>query len=106
MRKQMQHRFVLPPRSVVIEDVFGKAAGVENSKMRTDARPRVRRRLAAIVEAGPTERAGEKRALRKYLPPTLGGRGVAGMIYIISADIAFLFVIHVNAPREKFTAHF
>src|SRR5262249_22950423 len=101
----MQQRLVLPPRSIVIEDVFGKAAGVENSKMRTDARPRVRRRLATIVEAGPTEGAGEKRAFRKYLPPGLGRRGVAGMIYVISAEVAFHLVVFVNPAGEELAAH-
>src|SRR5689334_6372258 len=100
----MQHWLRLPPRLVVIENVLGKTASVENSKMRTDAGPGVRRRFAAIIEAGPVEGARQERALGEDFPPAFGRGRVAGMIHVVSADVASLFVVRINTPREVFAS--
>src|SRR5438445_11957567 len=74
--------------------------------MRADAGPRIRRWLAAIIKAGPVERAGEKRTRGKNLPPSFRRRCVSRMIHVVSADVTFRFIVRVNAAGEIFTAHF
>src|SRR5207302_9971957 len=57
--KQMQNRFRSPPRLVIIEVVFGKAAHIDDAELRINGRPCVGRGLAAIVKSGPGETSGE-----------------------------------------------
>src|SRR5438105_3652506 len=106
MRKEMEHRLRLPPRLVVIKNVFGKTACVQNSKMRTDAWPRIRRGLAAIIKAGPVECARQKLARGENPPPSFCRRCISGVIHVVSADVTFQFIVGVNAAGEIFTAHF
>src|SRR5208337_4362773 len=67
--EQVQDRLGSPPSLVVIIVVLGEATGIHDAKVRVDARPFVRRRLATIIESGPGEAAGNKRALVVNPPP-------------------------------------
>src|SRR5580692_6161637 len=89
VRKKMQHGLLSPPRLVVVEGVFGKSAGVDDAVLRADVGPAVGRGLAAIVEAGPHEAAGQPGAGVAETPPAFG-RGAAGCgVGIVGADVAF-----------------
>ena len=61
VRQHVHERLAREERLVQVERVLREAAGVENAPVRADARPPVRRRLAAVVEAGPGEQAGDER---------------------------------------------
>src|SRR5437773_1660903 len=90
VRKQMQYGFRSPPRLVIVENVFGEAAGVQRAEVRTDTGPAVRRRLATIIKSGPGKGAGEKGAFSENLPPSFGRHGIAGMVNVVGADVALL----------------
>ena len=57
VRENVQHGFDRPVGLVIIIIVLRKTAGVHHAKMRVDVGPPVRRRLAAIIKAGPDEPA-------------------------------------------------
>ena len=61
MRQQVEHGIGRPPRLVIIEIVLRETAHVEDAEMRIDARPRIRRRLAAIIKTRPDETAAQPR---------------------------------------------
>ena len=99
--KRCSTGLVAPPRLVVVVVVLRKAARVHHAEVRADARPLVRRRLAAIVEAGPDEAAGEPGARREVRPPRL--RRVArppGLVDVVGADVAAHRVVGVDAARR------
>src|SRR5450756_1184100 len=99
MRREVQHGVRRPPRLVVVKSVLRKTAGVENAEMRVDARPPIRRRLAAIIKTGPDERAGKPRTRRKITPPAFGGRSPTGPDDIVGGDVTARAVVGVNAAR-------
>ena len=99
MRQQMQHRLVRPPRLVILKVVLGKTAGVEDAEMRIDARPVVRRRLAAIIKTRPDESAGEPRTHREEAPPAFGGVRPRRRVFVVGAHVAARLVVRVNAAR-------
>ena len=72
VRKEVQDGVVAPPRLVVVEVVLREAADVQDAEVRVDARPFVGRRLAAVIEAGPDEAAGEPETDGVMAPPRLG----------------------------------
>ena len=69
MRKKVQHGFEGPVGLVIIEKVLRKTARIHNAKMRVDAGPAERRRLAAIIKPGPAESAGRPRTGIIIRPP-------------------------------------
>ena len=102
VRQQMHQRPVgPPPRAVVIIIVLGEAAGVEDSELRADAREGVvGRRLAAIVEAGPDEAAGDVRPVGDDRPPFLGGGRPPRMLGVVGADDVARRVVGIFAARR------
>src|SRR6185437_3284013 len=94
VRKDVQHGLGAPPGFVVVEVVFRKAAGVHDTEVRADTGPGVRRRLAAIVEAGPYETAGEPTPRIESTPPLLGGGAVAlWLVDVVGAHVTALRVV-------------
>ena len=67
--------------------------------MRIDARPRVRRRLAAIIKTRPHEAAAQPRAIREIAPPTFGRGGPAHREIVVGFNVAAHFVARINAAR-------
>src|ERR1051326_3335789 len=105
MREDMQHRLGLPPSLVVIKNVFGETAGVQNPEVRTDTRPGIRAWLAAIIEACPIKSAREERAFGEDFPPAFSGGCVAGMVQVVGADVSLFLIGNVNPAGEEFAAH-
>src|ERR1700683_5607141 len=101
VRQHVHHGLRRPPRLVIEKIVFGEAAGVHDSKVRTDTRPRVGRRLAAIIESGPHKSARDPRTHAIIRPPFFRAASVAGPVPVVGADVAPLFVIFINAARAK-----
>src|SRR6266478_4167530 len=99
MREEVEHGFSSPPGLVIEVVVFRKAASIHNSEVRTDARPFIRRWLPAIIETGPDKTAGEKGAFGEDFPPAFGVETVVGKVDVVSADVAFLFVIRIDPTR-------
>src|SRR5664280_143601 len=88
VRREVQHGVRCPPRLVVIKSVLRKTAGVENAEVRVDARPPIRRRLAAIIKTSPDKRAREPRTRRKETPPAFGSGGPSRPDQIVSGDVS------------------
>src|SRR5262245_6015792 len=99
MRQQMQHRVCRPPRPVIIKIVLWKTACIENAKMRVDARPRIRSRLAAIIKTRPHETTREPWTRGEVTPPALRRVRPAWRIHVVGADVAARFVVLINAAR-------
>src|SRR5215831_7822389 len=85
----MQYRLIGPPGLVIEEGVLGKPARVDHAILRTDVRPLIGRRLAAVIEPGPYEAAGNVRSCAYESPPSFcrcpSGRGVG----IVRTDSSF-----------------
>src|SRR3954466_8337046 len=98
----MDQRLIGPPPGAVIEViVLGKAAGVENSELRADAREfGVGSRLAAIVEAGPDETAGDVRAVGDDGPPFLRRGRPPRMLGVVSAHDVPRRIVGIFAARR------
>src|SRR5947208_15095190 len=101
MWKQMKHRFRAPPRFVVIKDVLWKAAGVQNAKVRAYERPGVWARLTAIIKTGPRKTAGNKRSRCVRFPPSFSAIGISGKVDVVSTNVPFLFVGHVDSTGKE-----
>src|SRR5438128_1441013 len=99
MRKYMQHGLRSPPRLIIEVVVFRESAGVHDAEMRTDARPAIRTRFTAIIEAGPGKATGQEWALVEDLPPSFGAECVSGKVDVISADVSLSFIVLINAAR-------
>src|SRR6516225_492439 len=80
--------------------------GVHRAKVRADARPFVRRWLAAIIEPGPVKAACKKLALRIDFPPVFHAHDVTEEIDVIGADISFSRIIFVDAARAEIAPGF
>ncbi len=99
VREDVQHRRRRPPRLVVVERVLREPAEVDDAVLRADVRPRVRRRLAAIVEAGPHEAARDHgRALTNCHQPARRGAARRG-VRVVRADDALGSIGDVDAAR-------
>src|SRR5215469_18420290 len=96
----MQNGFVAPLRLIIKIRVLRKAARVHHAEMRTDARPFVRGRLAAIVEASPDKCTCSERTRSKEIPPLLGGGSVTPRrIHIVCGHEAVRWIVRVNSAR-------
>src|SRR5581483_4231095 len=102
----MEHRLRAPPRLVIVKIVFSTSAPVHDSKMRIDAWPTVRSGLAAIVEAGPREAAGEKWPGVVELPPKLRQLRPWRMLQVIRADVALFLVVEIDSASGHGTGGF
>src|SRR5256885_11314158 len=97
--KQVQNRRVAPPTFVIVVIVFGKSAQIHHAKVRRRAGPFVRDRLAAVVKAGPDERAGEPVARGEEFPPILRGRSPLWRALVIPANISTNRIIRMKSAR-------
>ena len=88
VRKHVQRRASSPTRPVVVEVVLGEAAHVQDAEVRVDAGPAVGRGLAAVVEAGPGEAAGQEGPLVVEFPPDFGESGPGRAVDVVGADVA------------------
>ena len=105
MRQEMQHGLRAPLRLIVVIVVLGKSARVHDPEVRADARPTIeRRRLAAVVEPGPDESAGDVGSIRHVRPPGLRGRGPPWMIGVVRGYVALRIVAAIDAARADRTA--
>jgi hypothetical protein len=73
VREYVQRRLGAPPRLVVVADILGKPAHVYDAELRTDRRPPIGSRLAAIVEACPRKAACHPVASAIEFPPLFSG---------------------------------
>ena len=109
MRKQVEHRLRRPPGLVVVEGVFGKAARVDDSVLRTDVGPLVGRGLPAIVEPGPHESPGKPWPRVAEPPPAFGGCASGRGVRVIRTHEALASICDVNAASadraDRFGAH-
>src|ERR1022692_2103613 len=92
----MQNTVRRPPRLIIPEIVLRKTAGVQDAKMRTDARPFVRRRLATIIKSGPVKSAGGPGADGEETPPFFGRLAPTRIVVVVGADITARGVIGIN----------
>ena len=106
VRQQMQHRFVRPPRLVIPGVVLAKAAHVQDAEVRIDARPAIRRRLAAVIKPRPDEAAGQPRTRVEETPPFLGRIRPRLRVVVVGAHVAARRVVRVNAARADGAALF
>src|SRR5579863_8627238 len=109
MREEMKNRARRPPGLVVVESVLGESAGVDDSVLRTDIGPTIRRWFATIVESGPHKSAGEPISRIAEAPPAFG-RSAAGVgVGIVGTDVAFGGIGDIDAARadraHSFRAH-
>src|SRR5215471_11988370 len=101
VRQKMQHGLVGPPGLIVEVVVFRKTAGIENTKMGTDARPVIRGWFTTIVKAGPGKGAGDKGPLGIDLPPSLRAERVTREPDIVGGHISLFFVVGIDAARTE-----
>src|ERR1700728_4752081 len=101
MRQQVQDGVGRPPRLIIIEVVLRETAGVEDAEMGIDARPRIRRRLAAIIDSGAHETAAQPRARVEKAPPSFGSVRPRWRVVVVSTDIAPYRIILINAARAN-----
>src|SRR5208282_4606575 len=72
-----------------------------DAEVRIDARPRIRRRLAAIIKARPDETPGEPRTVGKPAPPGFSALRPLMRRLIVSNDIAARRIFFVYATRAR-----
>src|SRR5215471_19021610 len=106
MRKQVQDRFLTPPRLVVIKVVFGKAAHIYNAELRVDRGPAIRSWFAAIVETGPGKSSRQPFPGGIEFPPLLREFSPLWMIRIVGAHPITKLAGDVDAARRDRTGGF
>src|SRR6266568_335237 len=102
----MENGLVSPLGLVVIKIVPGEAAGIHDAEMRVDTWPRVRRGLAAIVEASPGKSARQPRTLGINGPPVFSELGPGRNVRVVGADITCLFVVLIHTTCAYGTGSF
>ncbi len=103
MRHKVQNGFAAPPRLIIVENVLGKTARVQNAKLRADVGPTKRGRLAAIIETSPDERAAGPRPGGVVIPPFLGGRAVTRLVDIVGGFVGpGIFIDATRVIRAHF----
>src|SRR5678815_2787279 len=102
----MKNRPICPPGLIVVEVVLDEPTGVEHAEMRTYAWPRVRRRLAPIVEAGPDEPAGNPATRREMCVPGLRRGRPPRRVRVVRTDISANGIVRIDPARRHRASRF
>ncbi|HZV34754.1 MAG TPA: hypothetical protein VFB72_09305 [Verrucomicrobiae bacterium] len=97
VREQMQNNFLAPAGLQIIENIFGKSAGVHDPVVGTDVRPVERGRLAAVIKSRPQKHSGNPWARRIIFYGFFGRMTAARFLDIVSRKRGV--GILVNAAR-------
>ena len=101
MRKEVQNLLGCPPGLVIEECVLRESAHVDDSVLRTDVGPSVRRGFAAIVEPRPHKASQQPRPRIAEAPPAFSRSASRRGVRVIRTHIAFAGVGNVDAARAN-----
>src|SRR3954465_4189473 len=95
----MKDRLARPPSLVVVERVLGKAADVNDSVLRADVRPSIRRGFASIIESRPHESPGKPLSRIAESPPAFRRGASGGRVWVIRRNVSFRIIGDVDSAR-------
>src|ERR1051325_3014681 len=102
----MQDRLPGPPRLIIVKIVFWESARIQDSEMRTDARPPVRVRFTAVIESSPNKTASEKFAFLVHLPPSFSCRTPGWRPAIVCVHVSLQCIVCINTSGAECTCDF